>query len=1162
MQVSIDGLAVAENSTRFGAIDELAISTIVLTTLITGIGTASSRFFRLRPADRHTILLSSLVLSVFLPGALYIGHRFGPISLPQIQWANHPTNIVTGTPLTNCEVVARQDVGGISESPSSFAKDGHGGKDSSVVNPETIALNLEPAVTVEQQSIPDAFDARSLPASANNSTFTNSMILWIVYLAVVTGLLSRSLISFARLIWLERFASQACDEFVQIASKNAESLGLCRTPRVLFSDQVRVPISIARRNQTIILPSSVAGLLPERADVVHHVLRHELAHLKRRDQCIIFLQTVLRIIYWPIPTIHLASSALSRAREEICDRIAAGENIVGYGRTLLLVAEQIINADLSDPISSAGFARGAKELQQRVATLVDPAVDRRTESSSRCRATVATVAALMTVSISSLRMSNAETQVNEESASATMSFLEPLDEPAIIPATEQARKSSAIPYYRRPLAPAIYTRKPLPLPASASPQFSGKVVDSQGKPIVGAKIYAVPLSLLNQPLGPNSVTSTPFRYPRPLIPTGVSVGPVRAETKRDGTFAFDAGDVMVIAADGQPALPRVRLFATADHYGPDTIRISVGTSVKTPPVTFRLQRDDVPIRGRLLDATGAPLRDADVLLDRIAIPSDFNDYFDRLRAAFPTDGGPTPRSTISSYWDIPGMATRTRTDANGRFEFTGVGRDRFVSFYAFGVGIKRTRLEVVSRRREDWPDVSEKYQARLEQARAMAKKLGYNPRRFVMSASDDGQWQLMSSPIIRGRVVDRQTGRGVPGMLVGANASKGPDTKQASWRSNLGVIHVRSDSEGRFEFTVPGGLYPQATHLAITTRDAPGGTHFGGTVYVPISTRQQLDKLSNLQIKVDRGIPYKVRVTNDAGQPIRGVEMFASSLPTGDVEAENRKIKLKRQSLPAIEIKPGVYSGLVFSRRSLLFVNAPNDQNYRGAYLDESLPYVDENHVRTANGNRPMRDYDAIIPMFDEQSIDAPAEADIELSVRLQRQSPLMLRLVRTDGTLVRNATTRGFDLSSAPVNPIVRDGTIAVHALHPKRKHTFRFEHKELDLIGQTTVDGSMTGPIDVLMQSPGRAEARLVNEDGTIHTNYSKISFVTDDAAATDSSWGLKSYTKVRGGKIALDGLVPGQRYRFRATKAELGNVIDGFMVKPGETKMLGDVVWKPKK
>ena len=1141
---------------------QVALSTLGLVTLTTSVGLLVSKLFSRRPAFRHTVLLASLVISAFLPFAVFVGQMTGQVYVTQLAFPDRPTKIVGDTSVFEYRESISRDATSSDLSINSASVETllTESSDSTAERlPANTSAPLAESIEIDRFDLSNRESYQSLERVSWPSL---SWSFWTVYFVVAAFLATRKVISFIRLVSLIHSATRAHGDIQRIASELAGSRRIESVPRVLISDRIRAPVAVSGREPSVIFPQQLIEFLPKQDKVLADILLHEFAHLERNDHRVIGLQTILRIVYWPVPTLHYVCSALSRSREEICDASAAGTDVVGYGRSLLVVAEQISYATYSQPALSAGLGRGVMELRQRVGSLIDPNVDHRLRPSVRFRMSVASVAIVILLGVSSFRWSSAKENQNVVSTTSFTALLDPIDQSALYPATEEAKKSNAVPLYRRALAPAVYPGEELPLPDGVSPQFSGRVVDSEGNPIAGAKIYAVALSLLNQPIGPNGVTSRSFRRPKPLVPEKTSIGPCRARSDQDGAFAFDARDLLVIAADGQPSLSRVQLFATAEQYGPDTIRLSIGTSVKAPSVTFKLNHDDAPIRGRLLDEDGVPLDGAEVHLESIAIPRDFRDYLDRLRTAYPTDGGPTPRATIRGYWDIPGLVTRVRTDVDGWFEFVGIGHDRFVSFYASGIGLRRTRLEVVARRRDTWPEISEKYQKKLESAREMKTRLGYDPRPFERAALEDGQWQIPVSPVVSGRVVDRQTGLGVENMLIAGKASKGPSEKHASLRAQLGVIHARTDKHGHFEFTIPYGVYQKATHIAITTRDAPGGTHFGGTVYLPISDSQIPEMLSEIKIEVDQGVPYMVKVVNDADQPITGAEVFASSLPPDENDDEVRRLKMKEQALPAREIEPGLYQGLTFSRRSLIFINAPDIQNYRGAHLDESLSFVDDHRVRTANARRPIRSYDAIIPTFDERSrVGSFGSDEMSFTARLHRVAPLMLRMVKDDGTLVRNLTTRGFDLSSAPVNPIVRDGTIAVHALHPKRQHVVRFKQESLGLVGQTTVDGSMKGEVDVLMLPSGRAEGRLLNVDGSVRRDYTKISFRTITASESDSSWGLTSYRKVQGGKIVLDGLVPGQRYRLRASKGTIEGANTEFVIEPGQTLQLGDIVWKPK-
>src|SRR5262249_26406838 len=113
--------------------------------------------------------------------------------------------------------------------------------------------------------------------------------------------------------------------------------------------------------------------------------------------------------------------------------------------------------------------------------------------------------------------------------------------------------------------------------------FAGRVLDPDGKPLAGAKVYLV-------------------YYTPKVLPI-----PVRATTGKDGTFRFTAArkdfDASISVRPWDETIP----VATADGYGLGLPSWARGEVFKRTDVTIRLTKDDVPITGRLLDLQGRPV---------------------------------------------------------------------------------------------------------------------------------------------------------------------------------------------------------------------------------------------------------------------------------------------------------------------------------------------------------------------------------------------------------------------------------------------------------------------------------------------------------------------------------------------------------------------------
>src|SRR5262249_7769612 len=115
---------------------------------------------------------------------------------------------------------------------------------------------------------------------------------------------------------------------------------------------------------------------------------------------------------------------------------------------------------------------------------------------------------------------------------------------------------------------------------------------------------------------------------------------------------------------------------------------------------LRLVRDDLPIRGRILDTQGRPVAGASVRVERIARTLDGVDR-DALLASGKLDwDGTYVRSIQRPDWYWPtwiGHGGAVTTDASGRFAITGVGRDQVALLKIEGPGLEQARLAVLDR---------------------------------------------------------------------------------------------------------------------------------------------------------------------------------------------------------------------------------------------------------------------------------------------------------------------------------------------------------------------------------------------------------------------------------------------------------------------------------
>lgn len=110
-----------------------------------------------------------------------------------------------------------------------------------------------------------------------------------------------------------------------------------------LSTEIQSPVLVGLRRPVILLPASITEWtsVAER----HAIIRHELAHLRRRDSYVLVFQSLLGAIFFFHPAVRYALKQLSVEREMACDEavVSSGVNTTLYADTLLKVAERTLS---------------------------------------------------------------------------------------------------------------------------------------------------------------------------------------------------------------------------------------------------------------------------------------------------------------------------------------------------------------------------------------------------------------------------------------------------------------------------------------------------------------------------------------------------------------------------------------------------------------------------------------------------------------------------------------------------------------------------------------------------------------------------------------------------------------------------------------------------
>lgn len=99
-----------------------------------------------------------------------------------------------------------------------------------------------------------------------------------------------------------------------------EKLQINKAVRLLESGYVKVPMVIGHLKPVILMPVGLLAGLP--VEQVEAVLLHELAHIRRHDYVVNFLQTLAETVFFFNPGLLWISSLLRDERENCCDDIA------------------------------------------------------------------------------------------------------------------------------------------------------------------------------------------------------------------------------------------------------------------------------------------------------------------------------------------------------------------------------------------------------------------------------------------------------------------------------------------------------------------------------------------------------------------------------------------------------------------------------------------------------------------------------------------------------------------------------------------------------------------------------------------------------------------------------------------------------------------------
>jgi beta-lactamase regulating signal transducer with metallopeptidase domain len=1114
---------------------ELFVVIAATVTIVSSAGWVASWKLAAKPAGRHAVALSALISSLALP-ALACMSAVSGMTLLSLEILTQDAPAPTETNVASAEPFPRAT----GRLPLSLSPIPDGALEHPVrANPDSPTNRSLPIAPV---AAPTPANSVCTPAAtefaqppdlgglrvAVRAAATALILVWAGGVALLLATLVQSGLSLAR---LRRSARPVLTESYRLLLEEAACrVGARVHPRLLDSNQASTPIAIGFGQPAVILPECLIGAISE--NELWDVLLHEIAHLKRHDHWIVLLQELARALYWPVVPVHGLNRELRRAREDLCDNIVLqSRDPISYGETLLHVAR--LSLDPRPTRIALGILEWRGELERRIAALLDRSRNTRTSSSRRvvCFTTIAFLAGGMAASATRL-----VARGNAAEAPAAN---------AVTPLTARVdakSASSVAPQRPAPAATEITTVSDLEDPKLAG-TFAGQVLGPDAKPLPGAKIFIVPD---DGKIG--------------------AIGPVRAVTDADGRFTFEAPDMTFRNLDGLPARRQGLLFATHEGYAPDWMTTwghhrdawrMPGRPSKETEHTLRLARNDVTIRGTLLDPEGGRLAGARVRLAGLMVPKKFDlnahlEDVSRLttesRVSF--EGAKGYERSLTRHKLLPGATVETVTDAAGRFSMPGLGRDRLAVLEVSAPKVIDATLTVMTRLGRD-----------------VETRLDRNGKPTEMIYGAGFILQLKPGRTVTGIVRDRETHQGIPGMWVGPHG--------ASLNGlNDGEHPTATDENGRFTIT---GLDPAVANQEVTAVPQPG------TLY-PI-TSSPIDEKSEVLLEPARGIPFRLKLTDEQGRPARAEVTYHVVLPSAHIP-ESRNVGYNGAINYAARKPDGTYVSFVLPGPGAVLVRTPDDPDYRPAHVDPKpffapgkTNWTKQDLISTYGNHDTLsihpgwwldqHEYAAII-------LVNPSEGSgpLELSASVVRDKPRRVSLVDPEGKPVVGAESEGLTFFPWDNEPELRSATFSITKLHPDRLRRVTFVKADRKLVGFLGARGDGDTAYTVRMQPWATLTGRILDEAG-------KPLFATDPnqqempaylhmgnwrGTVPESNPAVGEHAGCptdKEGRFRLEQLVPGLRYSaqiYRDSGMFAGMAFENLVLRPGEVRDLGDIRSKP--
>ncbi len=388
-----------------------------------------------------------------------------------------------------------------------------------------------------------------------------------------------------------------------------------------------------------------------------------------------------------------------------------------------------------------------------------------------------------------------------------------------------------------------------------------------------------------------------------------------------------------------------------------------------------------------------------------------------------------------------------------------------------------------------------------------------------------------------------------------------------------------TDEGGRFKIT---GLDPASARLELSALPKPGQPYLMAEVAA--------GRASDVVLECARGIPFRLNVVDEAGTAVESDVEYTPVSPNPYLTDVLQGIRYDGTFpfVRAARISKGTYEGVVIPGPGAVIVKTPGRSDYRPAHADPKLFFApgktdwsDQDLISAYGTNDTLmvgigaawvdqHDYAAIV------LVKPPVGSKpLELSTTVVRDRPRQVTILDPAGAPVVGVETRGLTAFPWDNEPPPRAATFPVTKLHPNRSRRITFVKEDRGLIGFLLARGDGEAPYTVTLQPWATVLGRIRDENGEplpplersaaanapavmLSTSQRLKLAIQDDATAGECPDSQSDSQ----GRFRIERLIPGLRYScqiYRNRGVLAGFAFENLVLKPGETRDLGDIRWK---